>query len=152
MQPRALRNSLVVIALIVALIGFADAVYLTVEHFQNVIPPCTTGGCETVLTSAYSSILGIPQAVLGALYYLAILVGFFAYLDTKNQKILKLTLMIPVIGFIYELWLVYLQLFVLHSICQYCMLSALVTLVLFGISVYAFCGRKAALPPANPTL
>ena len=51
----------VVFLFIVALIGFADASYLTVEHYRNVIPPCTTSGCETVLTSSYSTILhGFP--------------------------------------------------------------------------------------------
>lgn len=144
MRLRALPNSLTIVSLLVALVGFADAVYLTIEHYRNVIPPCTIGGCETVLTSTYSSIFGIPQAVLGAIYYLVILVGFFAYFDSKNKTLLKWTLVVPVIGFIYELWLVYLQLFVVHSICQYCMLSALVTLVLFGISVYAFSRKETS--------
>jgi len=150
-QPRALRNSLVWVTLVVALVGFADAAYLTIEHYKNVIPPCTIGGCENVLTSTFSVIFGIPQAVLGAIYYLIILVGLFAFIDSKNPKILKWTMIIPIIGFIYELWLVYLQLFVIHSICQYCMLSAIVTLVLFGISVYYFSRRAAPIEEANQT-
>ena len=151
MRLRVLPTSVTVTALLVALIGFADATYLTIEHFQNVIPPCTVGGCETVLTSSYSVIFGIPQAVLGALYYLAILVGLFAYLESKNRNILKWTMFIPVIGLLYEAWLVYLQFFVVHSICEYCMLSALVTLGLFGISIYAFSRKEiSADAPKSP--
>jgi uncharacterized membrane protein len=145
---RAVPSSVVIIGLIAALIGFADASYLTIEHYKNVIPPCSVGGCETVLTSSYSTVAGIPEALLGAIYYLVILVGLFAYLDTKKPAILKWTLIIPILGFIYEVWLVYLQLFVIHSICEYCMLSALVTLVLFCIAVYAFSRRDAS--PALP--
>lgn len=151
MRLRALPNSVTVTALVVALIGFADAVYLTIEHFKNAIPPCTIGGCETVLTSSFSSVFGVPQALLGAIYYLAILVGLFAYLDGKSPAILKWTMIVPIVGFVYEVWLVYLQLFVIHSICQYCMLSVLVTLVLFVISLYALSRREPLAPAANPT-
>ena len=74
----------------VAPLGFADAVYLTVEHYANRVPPCTIlHGCEQVTTSAYSFFYGIPVALLGALYYLAIIVGVALYLDTKRELILK---------------------------------------------------------------
>ena len=45
----------------VVLIGLADALYLTSQHYAGIIPPCyVTTGCETVLTSAWNKIVGIP--------------------------------------------------------------------------------------------
>ncbi len=138
-QPlRAVPNSVVIFLLIVALIGFADAGYLTVEHYSNLTPPCAIGGCETVLTSAYSSIAGIPVSLLGAIYYLFILVGIVAYLEGKHEKLLRLALLVVILGFIAELWFVYLQAFVIHVYCLYCMGSAITTTILFVAAISVF--------------
>src|SRR5687768_14106315 len=57
-------------AAFVALIGLADSVYLTVHHLTSTPVPCSMiEGCETVLTSAYAVIAGIPIAAFGALAY-----------------------------------------------------------------------------------
>ncbi len=117
---------------IIALIGFADATYLTIEHFRGVIPPCTlTADCDLVLTSSYSVLFGIPVSLLGTLYYLAILVGLFAYLDVKKTVILKWTLLLTIFGLLTSFCLIYIQVFVLYSYCMYCMISALISTVLF---------------------
>lgn len=132
-QPlKAVPSSIIIFLLIVALIGFVDASYLTIEHFRGVIPPCTvTSDCGLVLTSSYSVIYGMPMSLLGAIYYLTILVGLFAYLDTKNAKILKWTLLITIFGLLASLSLIYVQVFVLYSYCLYCIISATVSVVLF---------------------
>ncbi len=130
----------VVFFLIVAILGFSDASYLTIEHYRNVIPPCTTGGCETVLTSAYSVVLGIPVSLLGALFYLAMAMGVFLYLESKlvggtvrpfHRAVLKCTLISTVFGLFASVWFLYLQAFVIHSYCQYCLGSALTSTILF---------------------
>ena len=135
------RTAIVVFFLIVAVLGFADASYLTFEHYQGVIPPCSvTEGCEAVLTSSYSVIFGVPTSLLGALYYLAVAVGAFLYIESKHgageikahhASILKWTLMATALGFGMSVWFVYLQLFILHSICIYCMGSAATSTILF---------------------
>ncbi len=118
--------------LAVALIGFADATYLTIEHFRGVIPPCTlTADCDLVLTSSYAIFLGIPVALIGTFYYLAILVGLFAYLDTKKTAILKWTLLFTIFGLLVSFSLIYIQVFVLYSYCIYCIGSALISTILF---------------------
>ena len=131
-------------ACVVALIGFSDAAYLSVEHFINAIPPCSiTGGCESVLTSSYATILGIPVPVLGAIYYLAILAGLFAFFDSKKEIILRWTLRATVLGFIMTTWFLYVQQFLIHAYCQYCLLSALTSTLLFIIAITSFCKYRA---------
>ena len=138
-QPlRILPNKVVIFLLVVAIFGFADASYLTVEHFANAIPPCTTSGCETVLTSAYSEILGVPVALLGALYYLTISIGIFAYLESKNEKLIRYALLLTPIGFLMSLWFISAMTFIIHSYCQYCLGSATTSTILFVTALYVF--------------
>jgi uncharacterized membrane protein len=135
------RTVAVVFFLLVAVLGFTDASYLTVEHYRGVIPPCsTTEGCEKVLTSPYSSLFGVPTALFGSLYYLAVAVGAFVYLESKHgggelrahhAAILKWTFIVTILGFFMSLWFVYLQLNIIHSICIYCMGSAITSTTLF---------------------
>ena len=134
-----ISTSLVIIALIVAILGFADATYLTVEHYQGVIPPCSiTGGCEKVLTSEFSTLLGMPTSLLGAVYYLLLCVGLFLYLDMRKSVILKGALMLPWFGLGFSAWFTYLQVFSIHSYCTYCLTSAGISVILFVISFLSF--------------
>ncbi|MDO8658841.1 MAG: vitamin K epoxide reductase family protein [Candidatus Levybacteria bacterium] len=67
------RIILVLIAMF-SFLGFLDAVYLTITHYQNVLPPCSLKlGCEKVLTSQFSTIIGIPISLLGSIYYLIVM-------------------------------------------------------------------------------
>jgi uncharacterized membrane protein len=147
------RTAVLAFFLIVAILGFADASYLTIDHYRGVIPPCSvTEGCEAVLSSSYSVILGVPTSLLGSLYYLAIAIGAFVYLESKHgggkiaahhSSILKWTLMATAFGFGMSLWFVYLQLFILHSICIYCMGSATTSTILFITAIVML--RKSSI-------
>ncbi len=129
----------VILLFVVALLGFVDAGYLTIEHYRGVIPPCTVvSGCELVLTSSYSVVAGIPVSLGGVLFYLFILVGLFAYLDFKKPQILKLSIFATIPGFIASLWFLYLQMFVIHSYCLYCLGSAITSTLLFIVSMWVF--------------
>lgn len=136
-----------IIFLIISFIGFLDATYLTIEHYRGSIPPCTIAGCEVVLTSEQSKIFGIPVALLGSLYYLTLLTLSFTALNRKKESIIKLASKLTPIGFLASLYFVYLQLFVLKAICQYCMISAGTSTALFIIGMYiifkTYKGRKA---------
>ncbi len=121
------------LAAIVALVGLADAVYLTIHHFTAVAVPCGEAfDCGAVLNSQYAEIGGIPLAIFGALAYftafsLAILAAF-GNRQTWTLFGVQVSLML-----IFTAWLVYLQAFVIEAYCQFCLLSAVTTLVLFII-------------------
>ncbi|MEK7177850.1 MAG: vitamin K epoxide reductase family protein, partial [Patescibacteria group bacterium] len=62
--------------ILLSLLGIADAAYLTYEHYQQVIPPCTVNrllpiasDCGKVLRSSYSVMFGVPLAVFGVIQY-----------------------------------------------------------------------------------
>ncbi len=130
------RNAVVklpLLAAVVALIGLADAIYLTIKHYTGEAVPCSiVEGCEQVLTSSYAEIAGIPLAIFGAAAYfvafaLAILAAF------GNVRAWMLFGFQIVLMTIFTAWLVYLQAFVIEAFCQFCLLSAGTTLTLFVI-------------------
>jgi len=125
-----------IIFLIVSALGFLDATYLTIEHFRGSIPPCTIKGCEIVLTSEYAKIAGIPVALLGSLYYLTLLILSVAYLDSKKDSIIRLASYFTIAGLAASLYFVYLMFFVIEEICQYCLVSATTSTLLFITGMY----------------
>ena len=127
------RRSLYLLALLVSLVGLCDAIYLTVHHLTGQSLRCTvTSGCEEVLQSSYASLGGIPLAAFGALAYFAVFslstLMLFGYKGARNLLAVVVALM-----FAMTLWLLYLQAFVIHHYCQYCLLSAACTLALTAI-------------------
>ncbi|MDO8430119.1 MAG: vitamin K epoxide reductase family protein [bacterium] len=113
-------------------IGFLDASYLTAAHYFNFSLPCSIlSGCDLVITSEYSKILGIPVALLGAIYYSFIFFASIAYLDAGNSFIIKLVAYATILGFLASLWFVYVQLFILNALCLYCIISAITSTALF---------------------
>ncbi|MBA2620353.1 MAG: vitamin K epoxide reductase family protein [Acidobacteria bacterium] len=121
------------LAALVALCGVADAIYLTVLHYTGEKVPCSiVAGCEQVLTSSYAEIAGIPLAAFGALAYfgafaLSVLAAF------GNGLAWKVFGVQVVLMAIFTAWLVYLQAFVINAFCQFCLVSAAITLALFTI-------------------
>ena len=137
--PRTkLRKRLYAIAAIVALLGLADGIYLTVEHVTGRTAECiASSGCQDVLSSKYAAMGPIPLASLGALAYFTAfstaLLAAFGYAKCRSLFGLLVGIM-----FATSLWLLYLQAFVLHAFCDYCLFSAGVTTALTGIVIANF--------------
>lgn len=133
-QP--LSRGILTLLFVIAVLGFIDAGYLAVEHYTNSIPPCTIGGCETVLTSDYSVVAGVPVALGGTLYYLAILILLMIYLDSKSEKILRGTLIFTTVGFLVSIYFLIIQAWVINAYCIYCIGSAITSTALFATAIY----------------
>lgn len=132
---KILRKFLIAFVVIGGL-GFVDASYLTIVHFFGASPECSIlEGCDVVTNSKYSQIGFLPVALLGAMYYLLIiLVSIFA-LDKESVAAGRFTAKLSWLGFVASLYFVYLQLFVLRAICLYCMVSALGSTILFVLGM-----------------
>jgi uncharacterized membrane protein len=131
----SIRKRLYAAAAIVALLGLADGIYLTVEHVTGRTAECiASSGCQDVLSSKYAAIGPVPLAAVGAFAYftafsLAVLAAF------GYRKCGAFFALLVGIMFATTLWLIYLQAFVLHAFCDYCLFSAGVTTVLSGIAI-----------------
>ena len=117
----------------VALVGLIDAIYLTINHYTGEKVPCSiVEGCEQVLTSAYAEVGGVPLAALGAAAYFAAF--SLAILAAYGNRLMWTLFGVQIsIMLVFTAWLVYLQAFVIEAFCQFCLLSAGTTLVLFTI-------------------
>jgi len=122
--------------LLLSLLGAFDALYLTLNHASPEGVSCSlTSGCKTVLTSEYSEVFGIPLSVFGIAYYATVFLLVSFYLYSERVDTLRLAAYFTTIGFLVSGWLVAIQLFILHSVCQYCMFSAIISTLLFPLGV-----------------
>jgi len=120
--------------------GIIDAGYLTYEHYQQVIPPCTVNrllpvasDCGRVLRSSYSVMFGIPLALAGVFQYSVLFVILIAYLVYRKKVFAFWLIIQSIIGVIFSAYFMYIQLGVLKSICIYCTYSAIISFSIFFI-------------------
>lgn len=122
--------------LVLGFLGFLDATYLTILHYKDAIPPCTvTNGCETVLTSSFSTIYGIPIALLGAGFYIAVIAVSLLLLTNPKDLFYKFLYLLADAGFIVSAILIYIQFGILKAYCQYCVFSEVLSLGIFVAAI-----------------
>lgn len=144
-EPRAKsRKGLYGVAAVIALLGLADGIYLTVEHVTGRTAQCiASSGCQDVLSSKYAAFGPVPLAAIGALAYFSAfslaLLAAFGYARCRTLFALLVSVMFGV-----TLWLLYLQAFVLHAFCDYCLFSAGVTTALTIIVIVNALSRRRA--------
>lgn len=133
------------LAAVLALAGLADAVYLTVLHLTGQSAVCgASAGCSQVLASKYAQIGPVPVASLGLLGYFTVFsLAIFAAFGYPFAR--KWVAWVVGLLFLGTLWFLYLQTFVLHAFCPFCLASAAVTFVLAGLMVATTPGKS---PPA----
>jgi uncharacterized membrane protein len=106
-----------------AVLGLAISVYLTWVHYAGIKPVCTgISDCERVQTSDYADLVGIPVAVLGIAGYAAIL----ASLGTR----VEVTALLAYLAVAFSAYLTWAEVFKIDAICQWCVGSAIITLVI----------------------
>lgn len=136
MQKLTPSKIFLIVLVVVSVIGFSDATYLTAKHYLDSPVPCTVlKGCQTVTESKYSTVFNIPIALFGVFYYLFISILLFLHMEGVKSA-LKLLLLSTTAGFITTLYLVYLQAFVLNAFCLFCIISALSSTTLFFGTIY----------------
>ena len=106
---------------ILCILGIGDAGYLTYVHSSGAKALCTFGGgCETVQTSRWATLDGVPIAILGLIGYIAILLS----LAVRHELARAAAFGIAVVGFGFSVYLTYRELFTIKAICQWCVGSA----------------------------
>jgi uncharacterized membrane protein len=124
---------------VLSLIGFFVAFYLLLWKVGVLGElACTTGGCETVQTSAYSSFLGVPVALYGVVGFVAMfvvsLVGLQPVWLERREPTILLTV-VSGIGVCFSAYLTYLEAAVIHAWCQWCVASAIIVAAVFTFSL-----------------
>jgi uncharacterized membrane protein len=116
----------------VAAAGFLISAYLTWTHLNGAVPVCVggSGGCETVQTSRYSEILGVPVAAFGLFAYATMLLCAVF----RGEKAALSGAFVALVGVLFSAYLSYLELFVLRAICQWCVASTVLVVAYLVLS------------------
>jgi len=132
------EGTLRMIATFVAAFGIGVATYITIADSGGGSPVCIAGGggCETVANSSYSHLLGVNVAVFGIVGYVLLLATSLLRGDVARMAAFGLSL----VGFGYSVYLTYLELFKIEAICQWCVASAALMTVLFGVNAIRMVG------------
>jgi protein-disulfide isomerase/rhodanese-related sulfurtransferase len=138
------------VMLALSLLGLFDSLYLLYTYTSPSRPMvCIGTGCDAVRASVYSSIWGVPMPAFGALGYtlLAIAIVAGSLFSGRLAKAARYSLLgMTGFGFLLSLYLEYVQAFVIHAYCAWCVTSGLVMTGLFALAVVNI--ARAAPDPA----
>ena len=130
------------------MLGLGVSGYLTYEHFTSSTSlACSDNGvinCLKVTTSSYSEVLGVPVALLGLIFFVVMLILQLPPMWRRPEAAIRwIRLAWATIGLGTVLYLFYAELFRIDAICLWCTSVHILTLVVFGSTVYA----SLAYPP-----
>jgi uncharacterized membrane protein len=121
-----------------AILGMLVSIYMTIFKLTDNASMCLgNGGCSVVNSSSYAEVSGIPVAVIGVGGYLAILL----ILLTENRNVFLeqnasiIIFGLALVGFLFTLYLVYVELALIHALCPFCVTSQITMTILFILSV-----------------
>jgi uncharacterized membrane protein len=122
-----------------SLIGLFVAAYLWLYKLGRIgSMMCGTGGCETVQFSRWSSFAGVDVALIGLLGYAGLLLLALASLQPRlaaDRRPVQLLAVLSGIGVAFAIYLTYLEVFVIHAICRWCVGSAVIISGIFLVSL-----------------
>ena len=129
-------------AFVLSVLGLADSVYLTIEHFQGSIPSCPATGvinCAKVTTSPESYVVHIPVAVLGLAFFAGMVVVNLPMLWRVGLRPLAwLRMAMVTVGLGMVVYLVSAEVFTIRAICLWCTAVHLITVALFVLVIATF--------------
>jgi uncharacterized membrane protein len=135
---------------LIALIGVFLSLYLTLYKLGYIgTLACGSGSCEQVQLSKWGDFLGLPVSAWGVGYYTLVFALSFAGIQERfagSERLTNALVYLTGAGLLFSIWLTYLELFVIHAICRWCLGSAAITVVLFALAVRP---RPGAIPEAN---
>ncbi len=126
---------------VLALVGALDAAYLLLVKLgvmSGYVCTITSGGCDVVNTSRFSEFLGVPVAAIGLAGYVVLLAGALAGLQPALLADRRPDLLLTVfsgVAVAFTLYLTYAELFILHAVCQWCVVSQVIIIAIFVLAV-----------------
>jgi uncharacterized membrane protein len=124
------------------LVGLGVSIYLAVEHFTAsttlACPETGVVNCQRVTTSAQSTIAGVPWALLGAVFFAALmLLGLPAAWRSRSTSVRYGRLALAVTGVVSVIYLICVELFVVNALCLWCTVAHVAALAAFGVVCFA---------------
>jgi uncharacterized membrane protein len=132
------------------IVGLAIALYLSIVELQGGVPVCgPIHGCEEVARSEYSRIAGIPVAVFGVGLSLLLLTLALVWWRTDLYVLLLAHYGLSLAGVIFEVYFLYLQVFVIGAVCIWCTSYGLSLIARFVVALVVWLRNRPA-PDEEP--
>jgi uncharacterized membrane protein len=132
------ERSVRIASAVLASLGAAISAYILYVRETEGSLVCSTGGCETVQSSSYAELLGVPIAALGLAGFLVLLVAALSRGDFA--RLVNAT--VALAAFLFAAYLLAVQLVVLDAICQWCVATDVLTTAIAALAL-------VRLGPAN---
>ena len=142
------RDGVKIAIVVFGLIGLVIAGYTTYEHYSDFGTLLCLGGhhghssCQTVQSSAWSRLDGVPVAVLGLVGYFVLLLS----LAFRGDLPRAFAFCVALIGFGFSAYLTYRELFTIKAICEWCVGSAICMTILMILTAVRFLRGDPAAP------
>ena len=124
-----------------AAIGMAIASYDVIGIYNNWLLWCPPpiDGCNTVAYSPDGRIFGVPIGVYGLIFYLIMIVlaALLAF-GSSSRRLRLVVLLYAVIGVLFSIYFFYLDLAFIRAFCIYCLISAILTVLLLTYAIAHF--------------
>jgi uncharacterized membrane protein len=118
-----------------AFAGFVLATYLTFVHYRGYVSPCyVVHGCETVQTSTYSVVLGVPVALAGAVFFALLFYLGVGLLTAARPWVLRSVQVLTFVAALAMIPLFLLQAIVLKAFCSYCLATEAIVLAMWVVT------------------
>lgn len=112
---------------LIAFLGLCVAIYMSYSKIAGVPVVCALSSCEEVSNSPYAYILGVPIAFYGLTFY-------YVALNAALRKNIKLMFFMALVGVAFTGYFTFIEAFVIKAWCQWCLMSAWLSLALLIIS------------------
>jgi uncharacterized membrane protein len=121
--------------------GAAISIYMAIYKITSNNAMCLgSGDCATVNASKYSEVYGIPLGLIGLAGYGAILAVLL--LEDRHPLLRAYGNMLAMgmgfAGFLYSVYLTYLEFYVIKAICPFCVASAIAITLCFVLTFVRF--------------
>lgn len=156
MSSGRLKRALVLLILLLAFFGMADAAYLAQYNLSGEPLICnieSLSGCNIVAASTYSTLFGVPLAVYGVIFYALVFALAALELVFFTTLLRRLLQIVAVVGAVAGIVFTFIQVYLINALCIYCLLSAVASfLILICASMLEpmRVPRASSLPPPPP--
>lgn len=131
------RINLLYSQIALAIIGLADSWYLAETAMTDTPLTCDIAGltgCNTVAQSPYSQLFGIPLGVYGVLFYALLFLLVLAIIKWPRAQLERYLFLLTLAGALASVVFIFIQVFLIQALCVYCLVSALITFISFGMT------------------
>jgi len=143
----------IVFILVLAFCGLSDSIYLAQNEISDTPLVCNIeeiSGCNIVATSQYANFLGIPIAEYGVIFYAFIFIIAAIEIMIFDQFLRRTLQILSFVGLLTSLYLTFVEIFVIHALCIYCLASAVIALLIFIVAYFIEPIRKNKRSDTSP--